>query len=181
MPPKAPMFCRVAARSVSCLVRARSSSAAVGPCLASRAISAVVSRSMSPSGAPGRAVTSTTNLPASSPVSLNALTPLASLRSYTSAFCRREDNPSARTLAARFSSGSSAAPISGAGHPMNSRSSGTRSRTSTTFSPSSRGIQWGGRSRAGPGGIDPKYLPTRRLAVAGSKSPVITSDRLFGV
>ena len=38
-----------------------------------------------------------------------------------------------------------------------------------------------GRSSAGPGGIDPKYFSTSRFASAGSKSPAMTSERLFGV
>jgi hypothetical protein len=38
-----------------------------------------------------------------------------------------------------------------------------------------------GRARAGPGGIEPKYFSTSCLATAGSKSPAMTSDRLFGV
>jgi len=37
------------------------------------------------------------------------------------------------------------------------------------------------QSSAGPAGIPPKYFSTRRLASAGSKSPAITSERLFGV
>ena len=43
------------------------------------------------------------------------------------------------------------------------------------------GIQRRGRSSAGPAGRPPKYFSTSRFASAGSKSPAITSDRLFGV
>ncbi len=57
--------------SASCFVFDRSSSAAVGPSLASRAISAVTVFSISASDEPGRAVACTTNTLAISPLMLN--------------------------------------------------------------------------------------------------------------
>ena len=167
--------------SDSCLFFARSTSAAVGPSFARRAISPVTIDSISASELPGRAVACTTNRPAISPDELNALTAVAICLSYTSARVSRAESPSARMRAVRSSVASSGVKYSGTGQPRYTRSSETRSFTSTTFSPSTGGIHLAGRSSAGPGGISPKYFSTSFFASAGSKSPAMTSERLFGV
>ncbi len=64
--------------SDSCFVFARSSSTAVGPSFARRAISLVRIGSIFASGTPGRAVAWTTNMLAISEVALNAATAVAS-------------------------------------------------------------------------------------------------------
>ncbi len=78
LPPNPPMRSSPETNSASCLVLERSSSAADGPSLASRAISAATTFSISASDEPGRAVAWTTNTLAISAVMLNDDTCVAS-------------------------------------------------------------------------------------------------------